>query len=96
MKRIVVLALCAIFLTAVQAQTRRALVIGLGTLSPMAVMGAFLAAERIQGCGDPTNTQNVWTANFAEVDVNQITRKLLPYLWALAVVGVAISAFLYF
>ncbi len=73
-----------------------ALVIGLGTLSPLAVMGAFLAAERIQGCGDPTNTQNVWTANFAEVDVNGITKKLLPYLWAVAVVGVVVSAFLYF
>ena len=73
-----------------------ALVIGLGTLSPMAVMGAFLAAERIQGCGDPTNTQNVWTANFAEVDVNGITKKLLPYLWAVAVIGVVISAVLYF
>ena len=73
-----------------------ALVIGLGTLSPMAVMGAFLAAERIQGCGDPTNTQNVWTANFAEVDVNGITKKLLPYLWAIAIVGVVVSAVLYF
>lgn len=73
-----------------------ALVIGLGTLSPLAVMGAFLAAERIQGCGDPTNTQNVWTANFAEVDVNGITKKLLPYLWAVAVIGVIVSAFLYF
>lgn len=73
-----------------------ALVIGLGTLSPLAVMGAFLAAERIQGCGDPTNTQNVWTANFAEVDVNGITKKLLPYLWAIAVIGVIVSAFLYF
>lgn len=73
-----------------------ALVIGLGTLSPLAVMGAFLAAERIQGCGDPTNTQNVWTANFAEVDVNTITKKLLPYLWVIAVFGVVLSAFLYF
>lgn len=73
-----------------------ALVIGLGTLSPLAVMGAFLAAERIQGCGDPTNTQNVWTANFAEVDVNGVTKKLLPYLWAVAVIGVIVSAFLYF
>lgn len=73
-----------------------ALVIGLGTLSPMAVMGAFLAAERIQGCGDPTNTQNVWTANFCEVDVNGITKKLLPYLWIVAVIGVVISAVLYF
>ena len=73
-----------------------ALVIGLGTLSPLAVMGAFLAAERIQGCGDPTNTQNVWTANFAEVDVNAITKRLLPYLWGIAIVGVVISAVLYF
>lgn len=73
-----------------------ALVIGLGTLSPMAVMAAFLAAERIQGCGDPTNTQNVWTANFCEVDVNGITKKLLPYLWTVAVVGVVIGAVLYF
>lgn len=73
-----------------------ALVIGLGTLSPMAVMAAFLAAERIQGCGDPTNTQNVWTANFCEVDVNGITKKLLPYLWTVAVIGVVIGAVLYF
>ena len=73
-----------------------ALVIGLNTLSPLAVMAAFLAAERIQGCGDPTNTQNVWTANFCEVDVNGITKKLLPYLWAVAVIGVVIGAFLYF
>jgi hypothetical protein len=73
-----------------------ALIIGLGTLSPLAVMGAFLAAERIQGCGDPTNTQNVWTANFADVDVNSITKKLLPYLWAVAVIGVILSGILYF
>lgn len=73
-----------------------ALVIGLGNLTPLAVMGAFLAAERIQGCGDPTNTQNVWTANFVEVDVNGITKKLLPYLWAIAIIGVILSAFLYF
>ncbi len=73
-----------------------ALIIGLGTLSPLAVMGAFLAAERIQGCGDPTNTQNVWTANFAEVEVNVITKKLLPYLWGIAIVGVIISSINYF
>lgn len=72
-----------------------ALIIGLGTLSPHAVMAAFLAAERIQGCGDPTNTQNVWTANFAEVEVNGVTKKLLPYLWVLAVIGVVIGAVLY-
>ncbi|MEE3488415.1 MAG: C4-dicarboxylate ABC transporter [Bulleidia sp.] len=73
-----------------------ALIIGLGTLSPQAVMGAFLSAERIQAAGDPTNTQNVWTANFTEVDVNTLTKKMLPYLWIVAVLGVIISAVRYF
>jgi H+/gluconate symporter-like permease len=73
-----------------------ALMISLGTISPLAVMGAFLSAERIQGVGDPTNTQNVWTANFLEVDVNAVTKKLLPYLWAIAAIGVVISGVKYF
>ena len=73
-----------------------ALIIGLGTLQPQAVMGAFLSAERIQACGDPTNTQNVWTANFCEVDVNALTKKLLPYLWVVAVIGVIISGVRFF
>ncbi len=73
-----------------------ALMIGLGSLTPLAVMGAFLSAERIQGVGDPTNTQNVWTANFVEVDVNTVTKKLLPYLWVIAAVGVVISGVRYF
>lgn len=73
-----------------------ALIIGLGVLPQLAVMGAFLSAERMQGVGDPTNTQNVWTANYAEVDVNTITKKLLPYLWIITAFGVIVSAFLYF
>ena len=73
-----------------------ALISGLGTINPLAVMGAFLSAERIQGCGDPTNTQNVWTANFVEVDVNSITKRLLPYLWAISIIGVIVSAVVYY
>ncbi|MEE8717456.1 MAG: C4-dicarboxylate ABC transporter [Coriobacteriales bacterium] len=72
-----------------------ALIIGLNTLNPQAVMGAFLSAERIQCGADPTNTQNVWTANFCEVDVNALTKKMLPYLWGTAVVGVVLSAVMY-
>jgi len=72
------------------------LIIGLGTLNPTAVMGAFLSAERIQGCGCPTNTQNVWTANFCGIDVNIITKTLLPYLWIVAIIGVVITGFVFF
>jgi len=73
-----------------------ALIIGLGTLSPHAVMGAFISAERIQGAGCPTNTQNVWTAAFTKTDVNSITIMVLPYLWAVSIVGVILSSILYF
>ncbi|MEM1486342.1 C4-dicarboxylate ABC transporter [Oscillospiraceae bacterium PP1C4] len=73
-----------------------ALLISIGTMSPLAIMGAFLSAERIQVVGDPTNTQNVWTANFLEVDVNTVTKKLLPYLWSIAAVGVVIAGVQYF
>lgn len=73
-----------------------ALMISLKTLSPLSIMGAFLSAERMQGVGDPTNTQNVWTANFVEVDVNTVTKKLLPYLWVITAFGVVLSGILYF
>lgn len=73
-----------------------ALMISLGVLPTLAVMGAFLSVERIQAVGDPTNTQNVWCANFVGVEVNTITKKLLPYLWTLTTIGVLISAFKYF
>jgi hypothetical protein len=73
-----------------------ALVIGLGTLKPLAVMGAFLSSERIQGAGDPTNTHNAWTAGFAGIDVNSITKKILAYLWIISIAGVIITATVYF
>lgn len=73
-----------------------ALIISLGTLNPMAVMGAFLSAERVQGVGDPTNTHNVWVANFVETDVTKMSQTLWPYLWGIAAVGVILSAIIYF
>lgn len=73
-----------------------ALIIGLNVMPTNAVMGAFLSVERMQGVGDPTNTQNVWTANYVGVDVNNITKKLIPYLWIVAAIGVVCSAVMYF
>ena len=73
-----------------------AIIIGLGTINPLAVMGAFISAERFQGAGCPTNTQNVWTASFVKVEVNTITMMLFPYLWAVSIIGVIISGIIYF
>lgn len=73
-----------------------ALIISLNLLPVFAVMGAFLSVERMQAVGDPTNTQNVWTANFAGVEVNTITKKLVPYLWVVTALGVVTASFLFF
>lgn len=73
-----------------------ALIIGLDVLPVLAVMAAFLSVERMQAVGDPTNTQNVWTANFAGVEVNTITKKLVPFLWLITSIGIVIASVLYF
>ncbi len=63
-----------------------------GTLPPASVMGLLLSVGQIQGVCDPTNTHNVWIANELRIDVNQILKKTFPYMWALATVGLIISA----
>jgi H+/gluconate symporter-like permease len=71
------------------------LMIGLGLLPATAVMSALLAVERMQAIADPTNTHNVWLAGYADVDVNQITAKLLPYVWLLVAAGVLVATIMF-
>lgn len=72
------------------------LIISLNLLPPHAVMGALLSTERMQAIADPTNTHNVWLANYAGVDVNQVLQKVLPYVWILSALGVISSAIIWF
>jgi len=73
-----------------------AVVIGLGILPAPAVFSAFISAERVQAIGDPTNTHNVWLANYTGSDVNQILKKVIVYIWVLAVCGIIISSIMWF
>lgn len=66
------------------------------TLSPLAIMGALMSVGMIQGVCDPTNTHNVWVANYLGVDVNKILRKTIIYIWILALSGLLFSAIKYF
>ncbi|WP_125607775.1 citrate transporter [Lapidilactobacillus bayanensis] len=65
-------------------------------LSPLATMLAMRNLGKMQGLCDPTNTYNVWVADFADVDVNDITKKTI--LWAAVVVLVSqiMAAFIAF
>ena len=67
-----------------------------GKIAAPAIMGMLISVGAIQGVCDPTNTANVWMASFLGVDVLAITKRLMPYIWILAAVGLVIAALSYF
>ncbi|MBN2571854.1 MAG: citrate transporter [Ignavibacteriales bacterium] len=64
-------------------------------MNPGAIMGLLLAVGQIQGISDPTNTHNVWLANEMRVDVQKVLWNTISYSWALALIGLIISALLF-
>lgn len=64
-------------------------------LGPAAIMAALLSVGQLQGVSDPTNTHNVWIANYVSEDVQRILRATLPYVWSAAAVGLVIGAILF-
>ena len=72
-----------------------AIIISTGILPAQAAMAAFMSTERVQSAGDPTNSQNAWTAGFAQVDVNDLSRKTVPPLWIMAVISAIVAGILY-
>jgi hypothetical protein len=56
-------------------------------LPPVILVAAIMAVVQVQNVCDPTNTANVWIANFTGVPIDTITRRTLPYQ-----TGVAIAA----
>jgi hypothetical protein len=64
-----------------------ALVLATGLLPPVAIMVAFFATGQIQGVCDPTNTHNVWIAQFTHTSAEDFLKRTLPYVWAFVVVA---------
>lgn len=66
------------------------------TLPAAAIMATLMAVGQIQGVSDPTNTYNVWIANYLGTDVVKILKRTLPYMWVMAILGLVLSTYLYF
>ena len=60
----------------------------LHVMPPVALVAAVMAVVQVQNVCDPTNTQNVWVANFTGVGVERITRLVLPYQVGVATLAV--------
>jgi hypothetical protein len=68
------------------------IVLGAGLLSAPLVMGAFMSVGMMQGVCDPTNTHNVWIANHEGVDVNDLLKESILFIWALVAVSLTVAA----
>lgn len=65
-----------------------------GAISPVALMAGFMATGLLQGICDPTNTQNVWLAQFARLELLDLTRKTIIYVWVAVFAALSYSIFL--
>ncbi len=65
-------------------------------LTPFAIMVALMSVGQIQGVCDPTNTHNVWIANYLDLNTQDILKKTIPYMWIVAALGLIIGAVIAF
>jgi H+/gluconate symporter-like permease len=72
-----------------------ALMAAAGILTPVQIAVALMILDRFMAA-DPTLTYNIWGANFLNCDVNDIMKKLIPYMWVvvlLSMIGAGITLF---
>ena len=65
-------------------------------MTPEAIMAMLLSVGAMQSVCDPTNTANIWIANFARVDTVDILKRMIVYIWPMIVVALSIAAVMYF
>lgn len=65
------------------------LILGAGLLPPVAIMAAFFSVGQIQGVCDPTNTHNVWIAQFARTSTEKLLKDTLPFVWVFVFLALA-------
>jgi H+/gluconate symporter-like permease len=73
-----------------------AILLTTGAMTAEAIMAMLIAVGAMQSVCDPTNTANVWIANFVKVDAIDILKQMLVYVWPMIIVALSIAAIVYF
>jgi hypothetical protein len=60
------------------------------------VMSAFFSVGMLQGVCDPTNTHNVWVANYCKVPVNELTRLTAGWVLVVVLLGLVAGATMFY
>lgn len=69
---------------------------GIGVLPAIALLAAIMCVVQVQNVCDPTNTHNVWIANFTGVRVEELTKDTIIPTVLVCIVGLIISALMFF
>ncbi len=51
----------------------------------------FFLLGKLQGICDPTNTHNIWIANYLGTNTQSLLRKTLPYAWTAVIFGLMLA-----
>lgn len=63
-------------------------------MNPVAAMVALRLDSNVQAVCDPTNSHNVWVADFTKTDVNEFTKKTIIWIMASTFVGLVVASFM--
>ncbi|MFD0197409.1 transporter [Streptomyces albidoflavus] len=69
--------------------------IAAGIYPAVAVLGLATSYNQVFGVADPTSTQTVWSAQYAGTTPQQVMLRTLPYMWAVALGGLCVTAATY-
>lgn len=65
-------------------------------MTPIAAMLALRVVSNVQAVSDPTNSHNVWVADFTKSDINEILKKTIPWMMVAVLISMLIGSFMVF
>ena len=65
-------------------------------MNPVAAMVALRLDSNVQAVCDPTNSHNVWVADFTKTDVNEYLKKSILWIMVSTFVGLIVASFMVF
>jgi hypothetical protein len=71
------------------------LIASLNLLAPAALVAAVMCLVQVQNACDPTNTHNVWVANYVGIRVEETTKETLLFKVAICIAGLIAGSILY-
>ena len=68
----------------------------LNLMPPLALLAAVMSVVQVQNTCDPTNTQNVWIANFVGIRVEELTKQTILFKMVVCLLGLMAGAWIYY